>query len=291
MDIYEKDNMVVVENICDFHIDQIFDSGQGFRWKKQDDNSYTCVVKGKIINVSQIGNVLYLRNTNIDDFKNLWYKYFSLDVDYSSIKDKISKIDDNLKDAVEFGHGLRILDHDEWEMLITFILSTNNSIQMVTKVIDTLCERYGDYIGEYEGEKYYAFPTPQKLASLSLDELRECKTGFRDKYIKSVSEIVSTNQLDLYSLSNLDSDDCINNLKSLSGVGMKVADCIAMFSMRKCDIFPVDIWMKRVMTEFYLDTDMSIPKIRSFAIEKFGYLSSYVQQYLFYYAREKNIGK
>lgn len=291
MNIYEKEDMVVVENICDFNIDQIFDSGQGFRWKKQADNSYTCVIKGKIINIFQIKDTLYLKNTNMNDFQNIWYKYFALDIDYFAIKDKILKIDDNLKAIVEFGSGLRILDHDEWEMLITFILSTNNSIQMVTKVIDTLCEKYGDYIGEYEGENYYAFPTPQKLASLSLDELRECKTGFRDKYIKSVSEIVSNNQLDLYELSSMDTNDCINKLKSLSGVGMKVADCIAMFSMRKYNVFPVDIWMKRVMTEFYLDTDMSIPKIRNFAIDKFGDLSSYVQQYLFYYAREKNIGK
>ena len=232
-----------------------------------------------------------MKNTNIDDFKNIWYRYFALDIDYSNIKNKICMIDKNLKSVVEFGDGLRILDQDEWEMLITFILSTNNSIQMVTNIIDNLCEKYGDYIGKYEGKKYYAFPIPQKLSTLSLDELRECKTGFRDKYIKSVSEIISSNKLDLYELSSMNTNDCINNLKSLSGVGIKVADCIAMFSMRKRDIFPVDIWMKRVMMEFYLDEDMSIPKIRNFAIEKFGDLSSYVQQYLFYYAREKSIGK
>ena len=291
MNIYEKGNMIVIENICDFNLNQIFNSGQGFRWKKQCDNSYTCVVKGKIINISQIDDTLYLKNTNIDDFKNIWYRYFALDIDYSNIKNKICMIDKNLKAAVEFGHGLRILDQDEWEMLITFILSTNNSIQMVTNIIDNLCEKYGDYIGKYKGEKYYAFPAPQKLSTLSLDELRECKTGFRDKYIKSVSEIISSNKLDLYELSSMNTNDCINNLKSLSGVGIKIADCVAMFSMRKRDIFPVDIWMKRVMMEFYLDEDMSIPKIRNFAIEKFGDLSSYVQQYLFYYAREKSIGK
>lgn len=291
MNIYEKDNIVIVENICDFNLNQIFESGQGFRWKKQNDNSYTGVVKGKVINVSQIEDTLYLKNTNMNDFKNIWYKYFALDIDYSDIKDKIIKMDSNLKPALEFGYGLRILDLDEWEMLITFILSTNNSIQMVTKVIDILCERYGDYIGEYQGEKYYTFPTPNKLASLSLDELRKCSTGFRDKYIKSVSEVISNNQFDLYALSNIDTNSCINSLKTLNGVGMKVADCIAMFSMRKRDIFPVDIWMKRVMTELYLDEDMSVPKIRTFAIDKFGDLSSYVQHYLFYYAREKSIGK
>lgn len=291
MNIYEKDNMIIIENICDFDLNQIFDSGQCFRWKKQSDNSYTCVVKENIINVSQIDNTLYLKNTNMNDFKNIWYKYFALDIDYSDIKKRILDIDSNLKSIIDFGSGLRILDHDEWEMLITFILSTNNSIQMVTKIIDTLCEKYGDYIGEYEGKKYYAFPTPQKLSSLSLDELRECKTGFRDKYIKSVSEAISENKFNLYKVSNMNSYECINHLKSLSGVGMKVADCIAMFSMRKRNIFPVDIWMKRVITELYLDEDMSVTKIRNFAIEKFGDLSSYIQQYLFYYARENSIGK
>ena len=109
MKIYEKDNMIVIENICDFNLNQIFNSGQGFRWKKQCDNSYTCVVKGKIINISQIDDTLYLKNTNIDDFKNIWYRYFALDIDYSNIKNKICMIDKNLKAAVEFGHGLRIL--------------------------------------------------------------------------------------------------------------------------------------------------------------------------------------
>lgn len=291
MKIYEKEDIIVVEDINDFNINQIFDSGQGYRWKKQKDNSYTGVVKGNILNISQVGNTLYLKNTNINDFKNIWYKYFSLDMNYSEIEHKICKIDNHLKSAVEFGSGLRILNQDEWETLITFILSTNNSIQMVENIIDNLSTKHGDYICEYEGKKYYAFPTPEKLASLSLDELRECKTGFRDKYIKSVAEAVLSGKFSLYELSNKDTNSCINQLKSLSGVGMKVADCIAMFSMRKSDIFPVDIWMKRVIQEFYLDTEMSLPKIRSYAIEKFGDLSSFVQLYLFYYAREHNIGK
>lgn len=288
---YKKNNKVLLEGVYDFNLDHIFRCGQGFRWTKEDDGSYTGVVKGKILNVLQENDKVYLNNTNLEDFNNIWYKYFGFDIDYSSIKYKLSQIDEHINNAVDFGCGLRILDQDEWEMLITFILSTNNSINMVKKVIEDLSLKFGDYIGEYNGNKYYSFPTPQQLSKVSIEELRACKTGFRDKYIKSAADMLVNNEVDIYKISNLDTESCISKLKEFSGVGMKVADCVAMFGMRKRDIFPVDIWVKRFLQEFYLDEYMSLPKIRKYSIEKFGGLSSFVQHYLFYYARENSIGK
>lgn len=292
MRIYENPSAVVIENVKDFDIHHIFSNGQSIRCKKQKDNSYTCVVKDKIMNVSQIDNTLYLKNTNLDDVKNFWVNYFGLDVNYSIIKKEILNISPNLSHIIDFGSGLRILNQDEWETLITLILSSNNSMQVLEKVVDNLCSRYGDYIGEYAGEKYYSFPTPDKLSSLSLDELRECKVGFRDKYIKSTSRVICNNDIDLYNLYKLDTKSCLDNLRELSGVGEKVADCVAMLSMRKHDVFAVDIWIKRIMEDIYFNNESnSVKKIRSFAVDKFGDLSSFVQQYLFFFARQNKVGK
>lgn len=292
MIIYENSSAVVIENVKDFDIHHIFSSGQSVRWKKQKDNSYTCVVKDKIINVSQIDDTLYFKNTNLDDVKNFWVNYFGLDVDYSIIKKEILNISPNLSHIIDFGSGLRILNQDEWETLITLILSANNSMQVLEKVVDNLCSRYGDYIGEYKGEKYYSFPTPDKLSSLSLDELRECKVGFRDKYIKSTSRVIYNNDIDLYNLNKLDTKSCLDNLRELSGVGEKVADCVAMLSMKKYDVFAVDVWIKRIMEDMYFSNKSnSVKKIRSFAVDKFGDLSSFVQQYLFFFARQNKVGK
>ncbi|MCC3866804.1 DNA-3-methyladenine glycosylase family protein [Terrisporobacter mayombei] len=292
MIIYEDSCAVVIENVKDFNIHHIFSSGQSVRWKKQKDNSYICVVKDKIINVSQIDDILYFKNTNLDDVKNFWVNYFGLDVNYSIIKKEILNISPNLSHIIDFGSGLRILNQDEWETLITLILSANNSMQILEKVVDNLCSRYGDYIGEYEGEKYYSFPTPNKLSSLSLDELRECKVGFRDKYIKSTSTVIYNNDIDLYNLNKLDTKSCLDNLRELSGVGEKVADCVAMLSMKKYDVFAVDVWIKRIMEDIYFSNKSnSVKKIRSFAVDKFGDLSSFVQQYLFFFARQNKVGK
>ncbi|MCC3866265.1 8-oxoguanine DNA glycosylase [Terrisporobacter petrolearius] len=292
MIIYENSSAVVIENVKDFDIHHIFSSGQSVRWKNQKDNSYICVVKDKIINISQIDDILYFKNTNLDDVKNFWVNYFGLDVNYSIIKKEILNICPNLSHIIDFGSGLRILNQDEWETLITLILSANNSMQMLEKVVDNLCSRYGDYIGEYEGEKYYSFPTPDKLSSLSLDELRECKVGFRDKYIRSTSRVIYNNDIDLYNLNKLDTKSCLDNLRQLSGVGEKVADCVAMLSMKKYDVFAVDVWIKRIMEDIYFSNKSnSVKEIRSFAVDKFGDLSSFVQQYLFFFARQNKVGK
>lgn len=291
MKIYEEHNKIIVKEIDNFDLNQIFGSDQEFRWTKETDGSYTGIVRDKILNLSQDDSTVYFNNTTLKDFQNIWYDYFGFDVDYKYIKETLSNIDDKIKTVIEHSGDQRILNQDKWETLIAFILSTNNSIQMVEKVMNNLSIRYGEYIGDFNGRKYYSFPLPEKLAALSLEELRDCKMGFRDKYIKAASQAIASGEISLDNIANLNTTECIKQLKSINGVGTKVADCIAMFSMKKTDVFPVDIWIKRVMEEFYIDSNMSIPKIREFAINKFGDLSSFAQQYLFYYAREHQIGK
>lgn len=291
MKIYEKDNKVILEGVSDFDPKHIFECGQCFRWKDQGDGSYTGVAKGRVINVSREGDTIYLKNTNLEDFNNIWKDYFDLNTDYSKIKNELRNMDEYLEKATEFGWGIRLLRQDPWEMIISFIISSNNRIPMIQKAIKNLSREYGTYIGSYEGEDYYDFPTPQQLSKASIEEIRACSTGFRDKYIKSTTEEVIKNNDDVYSYRNLSTEDCIKELLKFNGIGPKVGDCIALFGMQKYDTFPVDVWVKRVMQEFYVEDDMSLPKIRKYAIDKFGDLSGFAQQYLFYYARELGIGR
>lgn len=292
MNIIEKDNQVILEGISeDFEPKHVFDCGQCFRWLREEDGSYTGVVQGRVINVKKENDLIIFDNTNKEDFENIWFDYFDLGRNYSEIKNELKVMDEYLEKATEFGKGIRILQQDGWEMLISFIISANNRIPMIQRAINNLSERYGKFIGEYRGKKYYAFPTPEELSKVSVEDIRACQTGFRDKYIKSVVDYVSENNVDVLSYRKLNTDECIKELVKFNGVGPKVADCIALFGMQKYDTFPVDVWVKRVMEEFYVEDNLSLPKIRKFALEKFGDLAGFAQQYLFYYARELGIGR
>lgn len=291
MRYYEQGNSIVIENIEDFEPKHIFECGQCFRWIKEDDDSYTGVFRDKILNVKKENNLIYFNNTNLKDFEEIWYDYFDLGTDYQKIKRVLSDMDEHLKKSIEFGYGIRILKQDSWEMLISFIISSNNRIPMIQKAINNLSREYGKYIGNYNGKDYYSFPTPEELNKASIEDIRNCKTGFRDKYIKTTTERVINENDDVSNYRNLGTEECLKELLKFNGVGAKVGDCIALFGMQKMDTFPVDVWVKRVMQEFYIKEDLSLPKIRKFAIDKFGDLSGYAQQYLFYYARELGIGR
>ena len=291
MKAYEKGNSVILEDVADFNPKHIFECGQCFRWKLEEDGSYTGVAKGRILNISIENDKIYLNNTNLEDFNSIWYNYFDLGTDYTKIKNELRKMDKHLDKACHFGWGIRILKQDGWEMLISFIISSNNRIPMIQRAIDNLSRKYGQFIGNYNGKDYYSFPTPEELSKASQEEIRSCQTGFRDKYIKSTSDSVVSNNENVSEYTSLSTDECLKALLRFNGVGPKVADCIALFGMQKYDTFPVDVWVKRVMQEFYVADEMSLPKIRKFAVDKFGDLSGFAQQYLFYYARELGIGR
>lgn len=291
MEIREIENGIVLKGVKDFDPVHIFDCGQCFRWIREEDDSYTGVAMGKVINVKKDGDEIIIDNTDLADFKTIWEEYFDLNRDYTVLKEKLSKYDEHLKKAVEYGWGIRILKQDGWEMLISFIISSNNRIPMIQRAINNISERFGSEIGEYRGRKYYAFPTPKQLSEASIEDLRECKTGFRDKYIYNTTKQVLEGNLEISDFVELESDKCHLELQKFKGVGAKVADCIALFGMRKYDSFPVDVWVKRVMQVFYNAENMSLPKMRKYGKEKFGEDAGFAQQYLFYYVRQQEIGK
>lgn len=289
MKIIEKDNMLIIEDIKDFNTTHIFDCGQCFRWNKEEDGSYTGVVSGKVINVSKLGTKVIFDNLTLDDY-HIVKDYFDLDTDYEKIKEKVST-DDIMKKAIDFGCGIRILNQDEWETMISFMISANNRIPMIKKVIENLSCKFGNFITSYRGRNYYSFPTPEQLAEAPVDKIIECKAGFRAPRIKEAAERFLNERDTIYDLKNKSYQEGLDYLKTYSGIGDKVANCILLFSMKQFDTFPVDVWVRRVMQTLYVDKDTSDKEIRRFAEDKFGDFSGYAQQYLFYYARELNVGK
>jgi N-glycosylase/DNA lyase len=281
------DGGVLLKNVKNFELKHIFECGQCFRWTKQENDNFIGIAFGKVIEVEKRNNDVIIYNTDENEFNDIWLDYFDLNKDYTSIKEKLS-VDPLLKQAVEFGHGIRLLKQEPFEIIISFIISSNNRIPMIKKVIGNICRNWGKPI-IYKGENYYSFPSVEALSNLSVEDYEKCSTGFRGKYIKDTVDKICSCVCDVNDIVNKDDDACHIELQKLSGIGPKVADCIMLFSMGKYSAFPVDVWVKRAMQYFYLAPDVSLIKIRNFAREKFGDLSGFAQQYLFYYARENKI--
>ena len=300
-EIIESNDSVIIKGVKNFNIKQILECGQCFRWEGGTDSDYIVVSNRRVIEIIQEDDEVIIHNTNMNDFKNIWENYFDLNTEYGPLKEELSK-DELLKQAIEFGYGIRLLNQDPFEMVISFIISARNSIPSIMKTIKKISEKFGDKI-EYKGEIYYAFPTPEQLKNATLEDIQETGASFRSKYIIDTIYNINmaleakksgnlTDELKMYDLDyimSLPTDECHVALQAFKGVGAKVADCIMLFSMGKKSAFPVDVWIKRAMIHFYVAPDVSLNKIRVFGREKFGELSGLAQQYLFYYARENNI--
>lgn len=283
----EKGSCLKVGNIRDFNLTHIFECGQCFRWIRLEDGSYRGVVRGKSVRVSQEGDVLYIENSGIQDFVDIWFDYFDLGTDYSNIKSLLEK-DPIMREAIETGYGIRILRQDFWEMLISFIISANNMIPRIMKTVESLSMLKGQCIDMQEG--HYGFPPVEALAAATLEELQQCKAGFRCKYILGTSRLMLEGKVTPEALGGLDTDGARKALMTMPGVGPKVADCILLFSGVKFDVFPTDVWVKRVMEELYFKREAGLKEIQQLADTNFGGLKGYAQQYLFYHARLNRIG-
>ena len=281
----------IVENINSFNLVHIFECGQCFRWNKQLDGSYTGVIKDAVLNVKQDENKIIFKGIVNGDIKDICTEYFDLNEDYEKIKIKLSQIDENMKNSINYGSGIRILKQDLWEMIISFIISANNNIPRIKGIIERICKKYGQEI-VWNDNKYYTFPTPEELKCATVQDLRDLGLGFRDVRVYETTKIIYTKQIDLCNLSEMQDVETLRNiLLTLPGVGPKVADCIMLFSLKKLEVFPIDVWVRRVMSELYFETENSEKgvapnKLQKLAKEKYGNLAGIAQQYLFYWRRE-----
>lgn len=291
MKLYEKDNSVILEEIENFDAKAIFTCGQAFRWYEESDGSFTTVHLGRVLNVLNEKDKVIFKGTNLEEFNEIWMDYFDLNTDYKEIR-KVLSNNEILPKAMEYGEGIRILNQNHFEMLISFIISANNMIPRIKKSIEVISMRYGKFICEDENRKYYSFPAVEELSKATVEDLREfAKVGFRDKRIFDTVNMILNEKIDLDSFENLETDTLREELLKFSGVGNKVADCIMLFSYKRGEVFPVDVWIKRVMEELFIKEETPVKKISKEADRIFGKYAGYAQQYLFYYGREEKIGK
>ncbi|MEB3011716.1 DNA glycosylase [Parvimonas sp. D2] len=291
MKLYEKDNLVILEDVENFDARAIFTCGQAFRWYEESDGSFTTVHLGRVLNVLNEKDMVVFKGTNLEEFKEIWIDYFDLNTNYKEIRKELSN-NEILAKAMEYGKGIRILNQNHFEMLISFIISANNMIPRIKKSIEVISMRYGKFICEDENRKYYSFPTVEELSKATVEDLREfAKVGFRDKRIFDTVNMILNEKIDLDNFENLETDILREELLKFSGVGNKVADCIMLFSYKRGEVFPVDVWIKRVMEELFIKKETPVKKISKEADRIFGKYAGYAQQYLFYYGREEKIGK
>ena len=280
----------ILKNAESFNPEHIFECGQCFRWNKEEDGSYLGVFGQNVINVKKEKNDVIFTGICKNDIKEGCIKYFDLNTDYEKIKEKLSVIDSYLETSIKYGEGIRILNQDLWETLISFIISANNNIPRIKGIIERLCLNYGEKI-IWNNKEYYTFPTSEQLSKASIKDLRNLGLGFRDVRVYETTKIICDNKKILEELENeKDVNVLRGRLLEFPGVGPKVADCIMLFStLKRVEVFPIDVWVRRVMNELYIkkedETKVNKREIENLAKEKYGDLAGIAQQYLFYWRR------
>ena len=267
-------NSVIVSGVECLDLDLTLDCGQAFRWERNDDGSYSGVAGGYFLNIKKENGKLIFNDTTMEVFNSFWVHYFDLNKDYKRICETL-KEDELLSSTIDEYYGIRILNQEPWEALCSFILSQCCHIPRIRGVIERFCALYGEPLA-FEGGVLYAFPAAEKTASLSEDDLAPLRCGYRAPYVLSAARAVSEGKIDLAELARGDLPDALAALKTIDGVGDKVAACAALFGLGFLDAFPRDVWINRVLAEQYGG---------DFDLSRFGGYAGIAQQYMFRHRR------
>lgn len=278
---------IIIDVTC-FNLKYTLECGQCFRWNKIDEEYYIGVIKDRVIKIKQKGNKLYVSSDNMNNLENVIYEYFDFNTNYINIEERISKIDENVNNAVKNTSGIHILNQDFFETLISYIISANNNIPRISKSVNLISQKYGKKI-IFENEEYYLFPTPNELKDVSEEDFKKCGVGFRARYLKHAVQDILNEKIDIKSINETSTEILKSKLLKIMGVGPKVADCILLFSCKRREVFPIDVWVERVMTNLYFKDygrAMKKKEILEYAEKYFGNDAGIVQQHLFYNVRE-----
>lgn len=273
MNIRTVQKKSAILDAADFDIEAVFDCGQCFRWER-DGEKWHGVAFGRPLTVWQRRDALCLEGANEEEAEKIWKPYFDLNRDYGAVKDFLSD-DPILCEAIRFAPGIHILRQEPWETLCSFIISQNNNIPRIKGIVSRLCENFGQKL--YNGS--YSFPSAEVVAGLSVDDLAPLRCGFRARYILDAARSVSSGKVDFAACDVFPVDKARDMLMQIKGVGPKVADCTLLFGCGRFDCFPVDVWIKRVLKQYY---PQGFP-------QKYARFGGIAQQYLFYYARSRGI--
>ena len=264
---------MVKRTIENFSMAQICDSGECFRMTPIDESTYSVIASGRYLEVEQHGTECIF-SCDEAEFEEFWKIYFDLDVDYISYIETIDPNDIYLANAAAFGSGIRILRQNLWEMIVSFLISQQNNIVRIRRCIQNICEKYGEQKTNYRGEIYYTFPTPEALAVLPDDELKECNLGYRSKYVVRTARSIVSGEVDLAAIEKMPYKKAKEALLQLFGVGVKVADCICLFGLHHLQAFPIDTHIRRALDEHYK---------RGFPKRRYKGYEGVLQQYIFYW--------
>ena len=287
MEAVRSGNDILLKGISCFDLDKTFNCGQAFRWEEIEKDEYIAVVNSKIVHLKKEGDNVHFFNVNYDE--DFLIDYFSFDMDYDHVLEKINT-DLHMKNCIDAGYGIRLLRQDLFETILSFIISANNNIKRIRKIIYSLCESYGKPI-EYLDKTYYAFPTKEVLKDVSKEDFFALRMGYRDGYIYDAVEKINSGEVDLDLIQKADTQEAKSELMKIKGIGEKVADCILLFSLSRYELCPQDVWIKRIFENRYNVKATTFKKGNNLAFNKWGEYAGIAQQYLFYYEREVENGK
>ena len=274
--------MLKIEN--NFDLKSTITCGQIFRFTIEADGSYTVIIKDRVINLKEDKDYIIVESSKEDNLKEIIYDYFDLDRDYEIIEKNILECDKKLEDALIFSRGLKMIHQDPFETIIAYIISQNNRVPSIANALNLISLNYGEKV-IFKNKEYYLFPSIDKLKTLSTLDFRNCKVGFRDKYLYEIMRNIESNLLDIESIYNMNSEDSLKYLVSFKGIGNKVASCILLFAYQKFDVYPIDTWVKKFMKEDYnIEGEQNIKK---FTFETYKEYSGLAIQYMFNYKRNK----
>lgn len=263
--------------IEDFNIRMIAGSGQCFRMNQIGPDTYSVVMADHYTEITQKdGETKVSFSCQEEEARKLWLPYFDIDFPYGKIKELADEKDEFLNHAIQYGAGIRILNQDLWEMIISFLISQNNNIKRIKNSIEELCRAYGKQCVSDEGKVYYSFPTPEELSEAEMEKLHRLGLGYRDKYILAMAGRCSgaEGKAWLASLKKMKYETAMEALVKEYGIGRKVADCICLFGLHHIDAFPMDTHVKQILAKWYPD---------GFPFERYKGCAGIVQQYMFYY--------
>jgi len=267
-----------------FDLEISMDCGQIFGWVKED-GAYTGIIAGSPVSIRQSGErISFIAGPGLR--KSHIQRYLGLDEDLDEIIASVVR-DDYMKQVVAAAQGLRLLKQDPWPCLCSYILSSNNRVDRIDKLVKEIAARYGTR-HEIDGREVFSLPGPEALAACGETNMRSCGVGFRAPYLLKAGEMVAGGQVDLKAIDEMLYDDAREVLLTIPGGGGKIADCVLLFAFCKYEAFPVDVWIKRAMQQAYFKSRETRPEdIRRFGQEYFGEYAGYAQEYIYYYIREK----
>ena len=265
----------MIITICDaFDLQKIADSGQCFRCRQLDDGRFRFITGTEVIYLKQIAAETYDVSCSPDAWDGIWTNYFDLSCQYGEACKRVAH-DAFLSRAAAEGSGIRILRQDPWEMLVTFIISQRKSIPAIRAVVELLCRRYGTEL-QTPTETLYTFPTALQMKDVCLEDFIACKAGYRAPYLCDAVQQVLSGNLDLEGIASLPDDALIAALEGVKGVGVKVANCVALFAYGRTACAPIDTWIKKIIRQKYQGRN---------PFDRYGADAGIMQQYFFYYAQ------